>query len=98
MSSFNWLKKFHKESKKRPGYAQKTLDAYALGIKAGGSLVGVRIQTSSDSCEAARELDHQKIYLPKDAPLLPLPGCSLGDDCRCVYRPVMSYEVNRKEE
>jgi hypothetical protein len=97
MTPFNWLNQFHRETKKSSNYAQKTLEAYALGMKAGGSLVGVRVQVSEGSCQEARELDKQKIYLPDEAPVLPLPGCSFGPDCHCVYRPVMKYEVNGKE-
>jgi hypothetical protein len=98
MSSFNWLKQFHQSTKKNPDYARKTLEAYALGIKAGGSLAGVRIQTSEDCCQAAQGLEPGKVYLPEDAPLLPLPDCSFGQDCRCVYRPVMKYEMNGSKE
>jgi hypothetical protein len=87
MASFNWLKQFHRDTKKNPNYAQKTLAAYALGMKSGGSLLGVRILTGEESCQAAQELD-----------LLPLSGCTFGRDCRCVYRPVMKYEVSETEE
>jgi hypothetical protein len=98
MASFNWLKQFHRDTKKNPNYAQKTLAAYALGMKSGGSLLGVRILTGEESCQAAQELDPLKIYLPEEAPLIPLPGCTFDRDCRCVYRPVMKYEVSETEE
>jgi hypothetical protein len=96
--SFNWLKQFHRETKKSSNYAQKTLEAYALGIKAGGSLAGVRIQVGDDCCQAAKDLNPEAVYLPEEAPLIPLPGCSYKHDCRCVYRPVMKYEGDPKPD
>jgi hypothetical protein len=89
---FKWLKQFHSESKKSPDYAEKTLQSYARGIKAGGSIRGVRIAVHDTSCEAAQRLPHNEVYLPEEAPRLPLKGCPLGEGCRCVYRPVMDYE------
>jgi hypothetical protein len=34
-----------------------------------------------------------QVLHPDQAPRLPLPGCERGRDCRCVYRPVMTYEA-----
>lgn len=92
--SFQWLNDFHKEMAKPPDYAQKTLAAYKLGMKAQGSIAGVRIAVSDNCCAAARALPAGAIYHPDDAPHLPLPDCPQGGQCRCVYRPVMSYELS----
>lgn len=90
--AFEWLKKFHHEMEKGPDYAEKTLAAYRLGIKAKGAIVGVVIQPSAKCCEAARHLAEGKVYDPDSAPRLPLPGCPREYYCSCVYRPVMSYQ------
>lgn len=89
---FEWLNRFQQDLDKPPDYAEKTLAAYRLGMKARGSIAGVRIQTDPDGCEASRELDPTAVYHPDDAPLLPLAECSRGQTCRCVYRPVMTYQ------
>lgn len=88
-----WLNDFQQEMKKPPDYAQKTLAAYKLGMRAKGSIAGVRIVVGGDCCAAALELPSGTVYQPDEAPHLPLPDCSLGSSCRCVYRPVMAYEV-----
>ncbi len=95
MSSFDWLNNFHQGMTKAENYAEKTLAAYRLGMRAKGSIVGVRIVMSNDTCcQLAREqIDPEAIYTPDDAPHLPLPDCPLGQNCTCVYRPVMKYEV-----
>jgi hypothetical protein len=90
---FNWLNEFHREMAKAPNYAEKTLAAYRLGMKAKGSIRGVRIEVDPDGCAACRLLDPAAEYLPDDAPHLPLPDCTKGLNCQCVYRPVMSYEA-----
>lgn len=90
--AFNWLNEFLQEMVKAPNYAEKTLAAYKLGMKAKGSIRGVRIEIDPDGCEACQALDPQAEYLPDDAPHLPLPECSKGLHCGCVYRPVMTYE------
>lgn len=89
---FDWLKGFHQEIEKAPDYAEKTLAAYRLGMKAKGSIRGVRVEIDPEGCPASRALDPAAEYLPDDAPHLPLPDCTKGGRCRCVYRPVMSYE------
>lgn len=89
---FDWLKSFHRDMAKTADYAEKTLAAYRLGMKAKGSIRGVRIQIDPEGCAACRALDPELIYLPDEAPHLPLPDCTKGLDCRCVYRPVMTYE------
>jgi hypothetical protein len=93
--SFEWLNKFHKEMEKPENYAEKTLAQYRLGMKAKGSIAGVAISIDDEGCAAARALEPGAVYHPDDAPHLPLPGCSKGQGCRCVYRPVMVYQVTR---
>jgi hypothetical protein len=92
--TFDWLNTFQQRTEKEPGYAEKKLAAYRLGMKAKGSITGVTIQTAPDCCPAARELPAGKIYHPDEAPLLPLASCPQGRHCGCVYRPAMSYEAN----
>lgn len=90
--AFDWLNKFQKSQEKPPNYAEKTLAAYRLGMRAKGSIAGVRIEVDPDGCDACRTLDTDALYHPDDAPHLPLPACSKGAQCGCVYRPVMTYE------
>lgn len=94
--AFDWLDKFQQQAGKEPGYAEKTLNAYRLGMKAKGSIRGVVIERAADCCEAARNLP-QKVYDPGSAPRLPLPGCPQGRECGCVYRPSMSYQASKEE-
>ncbi|HMT19864.1 MAG TPA: hypothetical protein PKE20_01235 [Promineifilum sp.] len=96
--SFEWLKAFHQDMQKTPDYAEKTLAAYRLGIKAKGSIRGVRIEVDEEGCPASRNLDPEAEYLPDDAPRLPLPDCVKGLSCRCVYRPAMFYEPRPGDE
>ncbi|MCA9980256.1 MAG: hypothetical protein KDD89_05475 [Anaerolineales bacterium] len=98
--AFEWLNNFHQEMEKPENYAEKTLAAYRLGLRAKGSIVGVRVVVDEKNCcTAAREsLDTQAIYTPDDAPHLPLAECALGRKCTCVYRPVMKYEVQKDAE
>jgi hypothetical protein len=93
--SFDWLTDFQQELKKPQDYAQKTLAAYRLGIKAKGSIAGVRFVTSAQGCAASHEIDQDRVYHPDDVPHIPLPHCDRPDHCQCVYRPVMTYQ---KEE
>lgn len=90
--SFDWLKRFVQDSEKPANYAEKTLKAYELGMKAKGSIQGVRIVTDPDGCQACRALDASMIYVPEEAPRVPLADCDRAASCGCVYRPVMSYE------
>jgi hypothetical protein len=94
---FEWLNSFHQDVQKAPDYAEKTLAAYRLGMKAKGSIRGVRIELDPEGCSASRSLDADAEYLPDDAPHLPLPDCVKGLRCRCVYRPVMAYEPKANE-
>lgn len=95
--AFDWLNDLQHRVEKEPAYAEKTLAAYALGMKARGSIVGVAIVTGPDGCDAARRLRAGEVYRPSEAPRLPLPGCPRGRQCSCVYRPVMSYQQSNHE-
>jgi hypothetical protein len=79
--------------KKPENYAEKTLAAYRLGIKAKGSIVGVRVAIDSQGCAACLRIDQTAVFHPDDAPHVPLPECTKADTCGCVYRPVMTYEL-----
>ena len=92
---FEWLKSFHRAAEKPEDYAEKALAAYRLGMRAGGSLVGVIVQTDADCCDAAKALPAGAVYHPDEAPWLPLADCPLGRRCRCVYRPKMSYQEGK---
>jgi hypothetical protein len=89
---FEWLTKFHHDEQKPEDYAEKTLAAYRLGIKAKGSIAGVIIETAEGCCAAARALPIGMVYHPNEAPRLPLENCPFGRKCRCVYRPKMTYQ------
>lgn len=91
--SFDWLNKFQKEQTKADNYAEKTLAAYKLGMKSKGSIAGVRVAISGQCCQAARELDLDAVHHPDDAPRVPLETCDRAATCQCVYRPVMTYEI-----
>ncbi|HSH05829.1 MAG TPA: hypothetical protein VLL52_25150 [Anaerolineae bacterium] len=91
--SFDWLNKFHREMNKADDYAEKTLAAYRLGMKAKGSIAGVRVVVDVNCCEVCQGLDEETVFHPDEAPLLPPEGCERGRGCLCVYRPVMKYEV-----
>ena len=45
----------------------------------------VSITTPTSTCEAASALRNHR-FLSKDAPRLPLVGCSSPETCRCIYR------------
>jgi len=90
---FEWLDRFQQHTEKPADYAEKTLAAYRLGMKASGAIVGVSIQVASPGCLAAQALPAGKVYHPDEAPRLPLPGCTTKNQCHCVYRPVMGYQL-----
>lgn len=92
----DWLNRFLQRRQKAPDYAEKTLAAYALGMKAKGAIVGVAIDRPPDCCEAARRLPEGAVYRPEEAPRLPLPDCPRGGSCGCVYRPVMAYSKSNR--
>jgi hypothetical protein len=90
--AFNWLDNFYQEMEKPLDYAEKTLAQYRLGMRAKGSIVGVRIEVNGRCCPICSQLDTETVYHPDDAPHLPPPDCERGQGCLCVYRPVMAYE------
>ena len=94
--AFKWLNDFHQEMEKPENYAEKTLAAYRLGMKARGSIAGVRVEPDRNGCAASQSLDTEAVFHPDNAPHLPLPNCSKGRRCGCVYRPVMSYEESEQ--
>lgn len=51
--------------------------------KAGGRFSAVEIRTHGGGCRAARALRGQR-FLAKDAPTLPLQGCTFGH-CACTF-------------
>ena len=85
----SWIHQFARHKAKPANYAEKTLTAYKLGMKAKGSITGVRVLASEDSCPACRALA-AGVYQPEDAPILPLAECTHAGGCRCAYTPVMS--------
>ncbi len=95
--SFEWLTRFKQESEKASNYAEKSLAAYRLGMRAKGSIAGVTIDSPPDCCEAARRLPTAKVYHPDEAPLLPLEQCTKQKHCGCVYRPVMTYQKTAEQ-
>lgn len=84
----SWIHQFARHKPKPADYAEKTLAAYRLGMRAKGSIVGVRILVSDDSCPSCRALANQ-VYTPDTAPSLPHTGCTHPQGCRCAYTPVM---------
>lgn len=91
--AFNWLNNFHQEMEKPDNYAEKTLAQYRMGMKAKGSIVGVRIELGADACAVCRAtIDPTAVYHPDEAPHIPLANCLNPKQCGCVYRPVMNYE------
>ena len=90
--AFEWLRGFHQKLEKDANYAEKTLTAYRLGMRAKGPIVGVAVEPALDCCDAARNLPRGIAYHPDQAPRLPLPNCTRSCHCGCVYRPVMSYQ------
>ena len=95
--SFDWLKGFQQNMEKPEDYAEKTLAAYRLGMKANGSISGVTVTADPEGCTACRRLDPTAIYHPDEAPRLPLPDCDRPQSCGCVYRPLMTYQVDDQE-
>lgn len=91
--SFDWLNSFQQKMEKTVDYAEKSLAAYKLGMKAKGSISGVKIYADPQGCTESKELDPDAIYHPDEAPRVPLPQCDRNRECRCVYRPVMTYQI-----
>ena len=86
----NWIRE-HVRTPKDAEYAQRVLDRYRLGMRARGSIRGVRIITGPDSCAACRAHEGRE-YHPDEAPIIPIEGCTHPEGCRCAYSAVMTYE------
>ena len=84
----SWISEFVRTRPKSPDYAERTLAGYRLGIKAGGSIQGVRILIGDDSCPQCR-MYAERIFAPDDAPKLPVAECSYPKGCRCAYTLAM---------
>jgi hypothetical protein len=95
--SFQWLKSFQQNMEKPEDYAEKTLAAYRLGMRANGSIAGIIIIADPEGCAACRRLDSGIIHHPDEAPHLPLTDCDQPKSCGCVYRPLMTYQVDDQE-
>lgn len=95
--SFEWLKGFQQNMEKPEDYAEKTLAAYSLGMRAKGSIAGVSITADPQGCAACKRLDPQMVTHPDETPHLPLPECDRPKSCGCIYRPVMTYQVKDQE-
>ncbi len=83
-----WIHQFARHKAKPANYAEKTLTAYRLGMKAKGAIIGVRVLVSEASCPTCCALADQ-VYTPDTAPHLPHAGCTHPEGCRCAYTPVM---------
>lgn len=88
---WQWLQD-HVRRPKDPHYAERVLDRYRLGMKAHGAIRGVRIITGSDSCPICRQYAGT-VFLPDDAPIIPIAGCTQAGGCRCAYTAVMDYDA-----
>jgi hypothetical protein len=95
--TLDWLNQFHRKTEKPADYAEKTLAAYSLGMRAKGSIAGVRLLSDPQGCAACQQLDPGTVFHPDAAPHLPLSDCDQGLSCRCVYRPVMTYQIEERE-
>jgi hypothetical protein len=49
-------------------------------------VTAIRISGHSDACPACQIA--LKTYTKEDIPVLPIPGCSHTNGCRCFYEPV----------
>jgi hypothetical protein len=84
----SWISQFARTKPKAPDYAEKSLAAYKLGIKAGGAIEGIRILVGEDSCAFCNAHAGQT-YSPEQAPNLPLEDCRHPKGCRCAYTLAM---------
>lgn len=88
------MKKWMQDHVRKPkdsNYAKRVLDRYRLGMKGHGSIRGCRIIIGPDSCPTCKALANIE-YLPDDAPIIPIAGCTHPEGCRCAYTAVMTYE------
>lgn len=88
----DWLRE-HFRTTRDAQSPERALNRYRMGMRAGGSIRGVRILAGQDSCPQCRALTGI-VYTLDAAPTLPNPSCNNPSGCRCVYRPVMTYETD----
>lgn len=90
MSRMDWLKEHYRHTRDADN-PQSVLDRYRMGMKAGGSIQGIRVMVSPDGCPTCMSLAGV-IYSLDLAPPLPNPNCTKAGGCHCTYRPVMTYD------
>jgi hypothetical protein len=90
-----WLHN-HVRTPKGSDYAARVLDRFRLGMKARGEIQGVRILVGPDSCPVCQAVAG-RVYLPDEAPIIPIAGCRHPRGCRCAYTAVMTYEAVSEE-
>jgi hypothetical protein len=57
----------------------------------------VRIATHGDTCDKALAL-RDKRFLARDAPALPLKGCTLSAGCNCIYRHYADRRAGQRRD
>jgi hypothetical protein len=77
---------------KRAEYGSVVLERLRLGARAQGAIRGVRVLATPDACETCR-MSLDKVWLPHQAPHIPITGCTRAGGCRCAYFPLMAYAV-----
>jgi hypothetical protein len=60
----------------------KTLERFRNNTR----VTSIRISGHSDACPACQIA--LKTYPKEDIPVLPIPGCSHANGCRCFYEPI----------
>jgi hypothetical protein len=66
--------------------SQETLQGY----RENECITGVEIMCNDDSCRKCKAAAGE--YLLKEAPLLPIDGCTNEDGCRCSYNSVVGFD------
>ena len=93
----SWIYQFVRTKPKAPEYAEKALKGYRLGIKAGGTIQGIRVLVGEESCPTCRA-NAERVFTPDDVPILPLAGCTHPDGCRCAYTLAMKSSLPQGEK
>jgi hypothetical protein len=62
-----------------------------------GPWSAVRIATHGEACAKAMAL-HDKRFLARDAPALPLKGCTLAAACNCIYRHYTDRRAGQRRD
>ena len=60
---------------------------------ASGRWHAISVKPGSGACPAATAAKNQR-WLSREAPHLPLPGCTRADSCKCVYK----HHEDRRDE